>query len=332
MMRIRLPTLVLGIMAFSLAAAVLRCSSQAHGEGLVVPDRQIVATDQAGPSDIVVDDTHLYWTNRESGQLVRLAKDAKTPQVLVDKQKSIGRLCVDDAHVYWTAGAEILKLPKAGGQPTVLATAETRRRRGPAGIAVDDAFVYWTNYSSPDGSINRVSKNGGEPRLLAAGQDGAFYLALSAGHVYWTNHSGFGKTVMRVSRDGGEPAAIAKFQNNPTYVAVDQHAAYWTNLTKHGTVMKWETAGGELQKIADDQAGPSAIALDESRVYWTSLEIGPGNWARRSWILAAPKTGGPSRVIVQAAEHFWGLAVDDKYVYWTSFKAGTVARIRKPSR
>lgn len=290
---------------------------------------EVLAAGLGGPADVVVDETHVFWTNREAGELMRLDKTGGNPTVLIDGEKRIGRLAIDDAHVYWTSGAKIMKCTKAGEQVTLLATGETQGNRGPSGIAVDHTNVYWTQYFPKFGSVWQIDKRGGTPKKLAAGQDGAFYLAVDLTQLYWTNHSGRGKAVMKIRPSGGEPTAVATGQSNPTYIAVDRQSVYWTNLIPNGAVMVQRKAADKPEILAGLQAGPSALALDDTHVYWTSLSIGRDNWANKSRVLSITKHGGVPQVVVESPEHFWGLTVDDRFVYWTSHRAGTLSRIRK---
>lgn len=313
---------------------VLGMFSHLRSAGAADDHVEVLATGQSGPSDVVVDDAHIYWTNRENGTLMRLPKSGGPATEYVPSQPRIGRLVLDDSHVYWTSGPNIRSKPKAGGPVVELATVETRGNRGPAGLAVHGNWVYWTMYFDAVGTIMRVKKTGGKPSTLASRQNAPFYLAVDEQDLFWTNHAGPGQSVMRLALDTGEAVDFATNQFNPTYVACNDQAVYWTNLKGGGgTVMCKPRAGGSMKVLAQGQLGPSALAIDTDRVYWTSLDLAnvtPQGLASRSMILSVPIAGGQPEVLVEQKGHFWGLAVDDGAVYWTSFDGGLVSKIPKP--
>lgn len=76
----------------------------------------------------------------------------------------------------------------------------------PIALAVDTASVYWlTNGTAQgsymDGTVMKVSKNGGATTTLAAAQNLPYRLAVDTTDVYWTSTQG--GTVSKVSISGG---------------------------------------------------------------------------------------------------------------------------------
>jgi len=293
-------------------------------------DVEVFVEGQSEPSDVVLDNAFLYWTNRGDGSLMRKSKTGGDVKTLVADQDRIGRVVVDETHVYWTAGPLIMKMPKAGGEAVVLAESEMRERRGPSGIAADDSRVYWTLYFETDGAVMAVDKLGGVPERLATGQDGAFFIVAQFNQVYWSNHSGRGKPVMQFDLTNRDLSVVAKNQYNPTWIAVDTQSIYWTNLRrKRGAIMRADIDGGGVNEFAGELEGPSVVALDEFHVYWTDLVLPPGRVAEVSYIRKQSKTGSAQETVVETKGHLWGLGVDDHHVYWTNYSEGQVCRIAK---
>ncbi len=64
---------------------------------------EVVAMGQHSPNGVLVDGGYVYWTNRDDGTVVRLAKNMPntTPTVLATGQPSPGTLASDATYIYW---------------------------------------------------------------------------------------------------------------------------------------------------------------------------------------------------------------------------------------
>ncbi|HEY8088466.1 MAG TPA: hypothetical protein VIF09_11490 [Polyangiaceae bacterium] len=139
-----------------------RCDLPACAKGALP-----IATGRAGPFDLAVDATSVYFTSYDPNSPMNPASGT-----------------VESCAVTGCSGGHVIF---AGQQVT------------PVGIAVDDSAVYWAN--NGDGTIASCPKSGcpsAGPMQLAASQSGPFLVALDTGFVYWTNTSG--GTVMRVAK------------------------------------------------------------------------------------------------------------------------------------
>src|SRR5690606_10556633 len=107
---------VLYYTTFSELGAVKRLSPSAPDDVLTI------AADQSYPNGLAVDATHVYWTNRGDGTVMRMPKGGapgEPPTVIATGQVAPGPIVVDDTHVYWAnegtsdrANGSIMKIQK----------------------------------------------------------------------------------------------------------------------------------------------------------------------------------------------------------------------------
>lgn len=107
---------------------------------------------------IAVDTQYVYWTETDTGQVLRMSKDMQGPVTPV--AEGLTRpvdLALDAGFVYWTEDGTndddgvVNSAPKAGGAPLVLA----RGQHHPHRLAVTAGRVFWTN-RVPDGNVLSV--------------------------------------------------------------------------------------------------------------------------------------------------------------------------------
>jgi hypothetical protein len=113
------------------------------------------------PLGLAVDDAFVYWTDAAAGTIGRVDKAGVSVETIATAQAHPTRLALDDDSAYWSnlgdpgcvaATGSIAKRAKAGGPIVVLAEGQ----RCPRGIAVDGQYVYWTSLGAA--SIQRVAK------------------------------------------------------------------------------------------------------------------------------------------------------------------------------
>ncbi|MEO5729722.1 MAG: hypothetical protein ABI134_17760 [Byssovorax sp.] len=218
--------------------ADVRCAPRAGGpaavliEGLKSPGG--VAVDA---SFVYVAET--AW----QGRIVKVPKTGGQIMVIATEQHHPTEVLVDDSAVYWInevnfGEGEVMKAPKAGGASTVLA----RKLRRPRALALDSGNVYWiqSRLTEPGGdrdSVVRVPKAGGVPATLIDDQTGASALGVDERNVYWATM--FSGEILGLPKAGGrEPVVIADKQNGPSALTVDRSGIFWTTDARNARGVK----------------------------------------------------------------------------------------------
>jgi uncharacterized protein YjbI with pentapeptide repeats len=225
-------------------------------------------------------------------------------------------IAVDAANVYVVlngANGGIVKVPKDGSAPTVLA-----RAAQPASIALDAANVYWGAGYAGGGAANgvfTVPKAGGTPTMLYSGP--ATQIAVDAKNVYWTDI--FEQAIMKMPTAGGTVTTLVTGEFNLGAIVVDAKNLYWT---ANGMVRRMLLTGSEPITLAidnDSHSGPMTLAVDTTDVYWTSGSNGGGT------VRKVPIAGGTPTTLVSpgvGAETGDALVLDATNVYWLEGNQG----------
>jgi hypothetical protein len=208
---------------------------------MVAPTEDYVAP----PSDLALDDTHVYWGNDGYPPIVRAPKGGGTPEVVSGGPQAKAIALFGD-RVYWTAPVTVMGALKenGGGSPLLLLSifpAGTTL----GGIAADADGVYFGGASPCQGAkcsimgfVQHDGLDGGSQTTIAGGPDQQpKRVVVDGGRVYWTQWD----------------------QSNPMVLA--------------GTVMRVDAAGGSVITIASGKA-PFGIAVDGACVYWTDSADG----------------------------------------------------------
>ena len=175
---------------------------------------------------IALDSRDAYWSQQEPANIMKVSKAGGPPTVVFPRTLA-EQLVVDDANVYWTTGdgTAIRVGPKTGGVSTVLA----RTADVPGPLCADASNLYVGSMSR----IMKVPKAGGTPVALAdaqlgaqgVGAEGVHAIAVDETNVYWTAGDW---TVNRVGIDGSGRTVLASDQDDAWGIAVDARAVYWT--------------------------------------------------------------------------------------------------------
>ncbi|MEP7125308.1 MAG: hypothetical protein ABJE95_30535 [Byssovorax sp.] len=323
------------------SAASSSASSSSSSGGDVSPKAPItLAEGLPDPSEIVADETSIYWSNRgtsvdgmyplHDGSIVKLSYAGGGQVVLIDGI-DVATIAADSAYVYWIDGKAIRRIAKTGGAKDIVAVdGET-----PHWLAVDATDVYW---ATSGGSIAKAPKQGGPITILSPPNEALNLrkIAVDATDVYCADLGDFTTpaptgTLWKVAKSGGALVNIASAQAGPWAVAVDDGAVYWSTIGPLtdisdklvGAVFKVAKSGGAPVLVADGQRTIYDLALAGGSLFWGNYASGP--------MLKVDAQSGVSTVVA-ADQTVSSVAVGPDFVYWVVPYANGGGMIRAAAR
>jgi hypothetical protein len=230
----------------------------------------------SGPSAIMSDGRHIYWTNDVAGvrSIARAGIDggAANPAFISGPATSSGvyGIATDGTYLYWTDGSEYVGRANLDGTGVAAHFIDMGFGTAPFGIAASGGVLYVGEV----GQIARVPATGGaSPTVLTtiSGQV-AMSLAVAGGYVYWSqnvladpNPNG---AVGRVQLTGaGKDETYVSGIMYPTGIATDGNTLYWVDATNQEIGRATIGSGGATSRQDDfivDTGGPEAVALDSA--------------------------------------------------------------------
>jgi hypothetical protein len=220
--------------------------------------------------------------------------------------------------LYWSDGANILRVPKAGGQSEVVVANVPQ----PSEMLVDNDNLYWMIWvgegSAAAPLMMAPKSGGGVAREISPPQPGASGFCISSEAVFWMAHSG----INRVSKTGGEVTLVYPNPDpNGLMDGLQQDAEnfYFKRSAERGrtALMKLAKAGGEPIEIAPSISLTMEFVADGSDVYYFDNEKGYGSFGPVSLRKVARSGGEPVTLDTGGAGWVNYIAIDDKQVYFT---------------
>jgi len=279
------------------------------GNAVIVPDgATIVASGQASPGVLALDDQNLYWID-------------------------LGIAMSGGPKVAWWQDGAVMKCPKAGCPkgPTALASG---RNSISSFFATDGDYVFWSD-AGPTFAADDAGMPGGLLRCSVAGcgnaperldELGGSTLAVAGGKVFVAGRSA--EVVWCPISGCASPPAVLWSGDQTTSntvtveLATDGSDVYWTTM---GMVMRCAQAGCDgnptvLVPYSTTFWNFGVLALDDTNVYFShGLFDNGGGALRPGEILACAKAGcaGSPRVLATNLNPPTSLATDGIDVYWS---------------
>jgi hypothetical protein len=287
---------------------------------------EVLATGQAGPRGLALDDTSVYWANNADGTIATAPKTGGGARGIAHGATSPRWVTVDATQIFWSSDTRggcvggIFKMLKSASDAGVWVAGCTDVLGRVNGMGMDGTFVYWTTHPSAT-ALFAVPKEGGQVVQLAGNLGGQpDIMTLTPSAIYWINPPL--ETVSRYDKGTQAVTTMAAGHKGLSAIAADAESVYFAtsaNVYRLPESANVE-AGGAPELIAGGQDGPIAIASIGPHVSW--LNAGPGTVVRKRVGIAdaAVETLATGQGGVRS------LAVDASGVYF-SRDTGEVARL-----
>lgn len=330
---------------------VVRVLKKLAADGSTVTELATGDACSGGTTDLVVDDTSVYWVNSLSSPniySIRKVPLSGGPAVtMVSSFKQIVGLTVDPDHIYWEEegmgpitlpdgpeGSTVSRIAKGGGTPQLLVNGALNGLITPpldpnalpgswfprGGIAVlgGELFFSDTNFNGRY-RLFKVPVTGGSLVELTAEttSDSSNYirrLAAADSSVVWLDSNG----VKILPATGGVPQTLSTISLQPLDLLLAGGRVYWTETSgpvhgETGTLKTVPMAGGTVETLVQGGDAPRRLAASENQLYWS--EGGPiGQIEGFARIARIPLDGGlPVTVLLRVGSG--PIAVDDSNLY-----------------
>lgn len=197
-----------------------------------------------------------------AGEPQRAAGGLARPRAIACDGTSVFVVDVDPTRQGMTRGSAVVRIPVAGGEPTVLGKSEGEI----ANVALDDASVYWADRL--DGSLVSVPKTGGAPRVLATDRGLPGFVAVVGDALIWVEQRS--ESLWTMPKTGGPPRRLAQDFAGFANVVVDARGVFWTNEAAVEGLFHVLTVGktGDVETVSAAVDGVDALASDAERLWW----------------------------------------------------------------
>jgi hypothetical protein len=221
---------------------------------------------QNSPTGIAIDGSYVYWTNFQTGTVMRVDLNGSTaPLQLSSGQTYPSAMAIDGTYLYWVnynSPGAVMKMLLSSQAVSSLASGIN----GPAGIAVDSAYAY-VGLASDDYVISVQLSNGSIAQLTTF-QNNPSAIAIDSSNVYFTNDAINGDA-HQVAKNANKSAGVSlgPSASPPGGIATDGTNVYWVG---NDNVYKCPVgAVGGCKVFVPNQTRAAYVAVDSTSVYWT---------------------------------------------------------------
>jgi len=181
----------------------------------------VLASGQSGPTDIALDETHVYFVNHLGDTIGRVPRGGGQVETVGGSPGNF-RLTVTGDYVYWGGYDGLLRSPKEGGLVELVSPGGART------LTASNGVVFWTEEYGE--SVVAFDETTGTVTTLATMPPDVFLdgITVDDDDVFFTA----GRDIWRVSRTSGEEATqiatTADDTSLPSHVVVDSSCVYWS--------------------------------------------------------------------------------------------------------
>jgi sugar lactone lactonase YvrE len=257
---------------------------------------------------LTVDATRVYWTDWDAGVIASVPVAGGNPTTLATGQTRPGAIAVDAAHVYWSTETSLMTAPLAGGSTTTLVSSAPDIGQ----LVASAGRVYGTTPTAIFSAFAGMPTT--SPTPMVTGASGMYNLAIAGAQPFWST-----ATSSATSLDGalltqapgtGTTITLASGLGQCGGLALGADTIYFTDTTR-GLVMKVASSGGTPVVLASKQPGPGNVAVDATSIYWTN--------SGDDTLMKVPLAGGtPVTLATAPDEPIFAMVIDDTSVYWTT--------------
>lgn len=248
----------------------------------------ILASGQANPTALALDDDHVYWSTAESGGVWRLPRTGGVPERLFEGDH-ITALAIDDTHVYFPVPHEnsIRRVPKQGGPSEVLIKGS--KSAGLRALALEgDDLIYAVHAGDMSTDIRSVPRAGGASVLLAT------VSGLSVGWIganpTWIHGTTLGTPdeswedggIWRIPRAGGAVEPLVTGQPCAWAGTMASGSLLWGNQCGDGGLRRRSLIDGTISELTRGPGTTQAITAVGSTIFWTATDAGGGGYVVRA--------------------------------------------------
>jgi hypothetical protein len=296
----------------------------------------VIASGLRNPTDIVLDATHLYFTEEEDPNdamrltaIKRVLLHGGSIETLAVHQRNALGLAVTPTGVLWLAAGDYDKgeqgfvraltiVPGKLAEPSTLARTSVGSWTP---LVVRGEVAVW-----PDAdAIYKIAWKGGTRTKVSSADhaDSANALTLDDSFVYWVQLN----KLMRAPLAGNAPPVLLAEVGSSVYgLAVDASHVYFTDKAGglgEGAMRRVPKTGGAVETLARHQALPWGIATDERSVYWVN------NDDKQGAVMRFRKPAGPVEVVAGGQDAPIHVVLDAAHIYWNCAGSGSILSVPK---
>ncbi len=244
------------------------------------------------------------------GAITRVPKDGGPATTLVGGLSFLTDVRVDDSQVYWASSSGIWAAPLAGagGQRQLY----TMTGKGhPSLVSVDASTVTYSVFKGlDDGSLETVSKRGGQPHELFSG---ASFVYAASSRQYAAVCTVAVGVIPR--SDPGSARIVERFGPSSTCdaIAIDDVNVYWV---RNGALYQHPINGDGSTKLAGMHPLFGELPLRGDTFYWAEKDD------EKTASIHQFRPGSASAVIASGLPASLSFAFDDSHIYWATMDDG----------